>query len=675
MCGIAGILRFGPVAGASGGIDRDLLARMTGALAHRGPDGQGIWVAPDGRAGLGHRRLTIIDLSDNANQPMPNGDSSKWIVFNGEIWNHVALRTELVAAGYKFRTDHSDTEVLIHGFDAWGIAGLLPRLQGMFAFAIWDDTKKRLTLARDRVGVKPVYFTRHDGEFHFASEIKGLLADGRVPRRVCNVALYHYLTYLTTPAPLTMFDGIYKLPCSTYLEIEADGAMRSARYWDAVPGRGIDADRVARLSESERTQYYIDGIRERLDRAVEKRMMSDVPYGAFLSGGIDSSANVALMDRYTDAPVNTFTVGFSDYTHLNELDHARRIATLFKTNHHEVLVNEGDMMGYIADLVHQQDEPLADWVCIPLHFVSELAKNNGIKVVQVGEGSDEQFCGYRSYMGQLSLHRAMGAFPKFVQRGMAFGARTIAGSNVRLGLYADIAERMATGREPFWSGSIAFWEAQKKSLLGDFKVPEPTGAADMIAAGLLDPAILRADSFEVARSFLEPFDRKHPGRDQLTRMIHNEFKLRLPELLLMRVDKISMASSLEAREPFLDHDLVEFTMDIPQSAKVQGREAKHLLKRAVTGLIPDDIIHRKKQGFAAPMSDWLKGDFGARVEREIMASPMLSSMGFDRAMVAGMIADHRTGRRDTALPVWVIYNLVAWHAHWIEGTGLRADAA
>jgi asparagine synthase (glutamine-hydrolysing) len=530
-------------------------------------------------------------------------------------------------------------------------------------------------LARDRVGVKPIYFTRHDGEFHFASEIKGLLADPRCPRRVCNIALYHYLTYLTTPAPLTMFDGIYKLPCSTYLEIEADGAMNSARYWNAAPGHGVDADRVARMSEGERTDYYIAGIRERLERAVEKRMMSDVPYGAFLSGGIDSSANVALMDRFTDEPVNTFTVGFSDHTHLNELDHAHRIATLFKTNHHEVLVNEADMIGYIADLVHQQDEPLADWVCIPLHFVSELARKSGIKVVQVGEGSDEQFCGYRSYMGQLALHRAMGAFPRFVQRGMALSAGAIAGANVRLGLYADIADRMAKGREPFWSGSIAFWEAQKKSLLGDFQVSEPAGAADMIAAGLLDPAILRADSFEVARSFLAPFDREYPAQDQLTRMIHNEFKLRLPELLLMRVDKISMASSLEAREPFLDQDLVEFTMDIPQSAKVKGREAKHLLKRAVTGIIPDDIIHRRTLGFAAPRSEWLKAGFGARVEREIMASPMLAAMGFDRAMVAGLIADHRSGRRDTALPVWVIYNLVAWHAHWIEGVDLGARAA
>ena len=671
MCGISGILKYG----ASGAVDRPLLGRMTGAMAHRGPDGEGLWISPDGRAGLGHRRLTIIDLSDIANQPMPNGDGTKQIVFNGEIYNHVALRAELVALGQTFRTDHSDTEVLIQGYEAWGIDGLLPRLEGMFAFAIWDDAKKRLTLARDRIGVKPIYFTRHDGEFHFASEIKGLLADTRAPRRVCNIALYHYLTYLTTPAPLTMFDGIYKLPCSTYLEIEADGAMRSVRYWNAVPGRGVDRDRIARLTEAERFNYYVDGVRERLERAVEKRMMSDVPYGAFLSGGIDSSANVALMDRFTDEPVNTFTVGFSDHTHLNELDHARRIATLFKTNHHEVLVNETDMIGYIADLVHQQDEPLADWVCIPLHFVSELAKNAGIKVVQVGEGSDEQFCGYRSYMGQLALHRVMSALPRPVQRLMAFGARVAAGANVRLGLYADIAERMTNGREPFWSGSIAFWERQKHDLVGGLATPSPSGAEDMIRAGLLDPAILRPDSFEVAHSFLAPFDRDHPGSDQLTRMIHNEFKLRLPELLLMRVDKITMASSLEAREPFLDHALVEFTMDIPQSAKVNGREAKRLLKRAVAGLIPDEIIHRKKQGFAAPMSEWLRGQFGAQVEREILASPMLAGLGFDRTMVAGLIADHRAGRRDTALPVWVIYNLVAWHAHWIEGRAPAAHAA
>lgn len=670
MCGIAGILSYG----AAGAADRGLLTRMTGALAHRGPDGEGIWMSPDGSAGLGHRRLTIIDLSEVANQPMPNQDGSMFIVFNGEIYNHVALRAELVAAGYWFRTDHSDTEVLIHGYEEWGIDGLVHRLQGMFAFAIWDDRKRRLTLARDRVGIKPVYFTRHDGEFHFASEIKGLLADTRLPRRVCRIALYHYLTFLTTPAPLTMFDGIYKLPCSTYLEIEADGTMRSRRYWDAAPGHGIDAARVARLSESERFDYYVDGVRERLENAVESHMMSDVPYGAFLSGGIDSSANVALMDRFTDKPVNTFTVGFSDHKHLNELDHARRIATLFKTNHHEVLVNEADMIGYVADLVHQQDEPLADWVCIPLHFVSELAKQAGIKVIQVGEGSDEQFCGYRSYMAQLTLHRVMSALPKSVQRGMAWGGNILARSQDRFGIYAEVTERMATNREPFWSGSIAFWESQKKSLLGSFAAPMPTGAEDVIRAGLLDPAILKPDSFEVARSYLAPFDRDHPGRDQLTRMIHNEFKLRLPELLLMRVDKITMASSLEARVPFLDHALVEFTMDIPQAAKVRNGDPKHLLKRAVAGIIPDDIIHRKKMGFAAPMAEWLRGGFGAQAERQILSSPMLAEMGFDREIVAGLIADHRGGRRDTSLPVWVLYNLAAWHAHWIEGPGMAVAA-
>ncbi len=670
MCGIAGILSYR----AAGAADRGLLTRMTGALAHRGPDGEGVWMSPDGSAGLGHRRLTIIDLSEIANQPMPNQDGSMFIVFNGEIYNHVALRAELVAAGYKFRTDHSDTEVLIHGYEHWGIDGLLPRLQGMFAFAIWDHRKRRLTLARDRVGIKPIYFTRHDGEFHFASEIKGLLADTRLPRRVCPIALYHYLTYLTTPAPLTMFDGIYKLPCSTYLEIEADGTMRSQLYWDAAPGRGIEPERVARLSESERFDYYVDGVRERLEKAVESHMMSDVPYGAFLSGGIDSSANVALMDRFTDKPVNTFTVGFSDHKHLNELDHARRIATLFKTNHHEVLVNEADMIGYVADLVHQQDEPLADWVCIPLHFVSELARKAGIKVIQVGEGSDEQFCGYRSYMAQLTLHRVMSALPQAVQRGMAWGGGILARSQDRFGLYAEVTQRMAMGREPFWSGSIAFWESQKRDLLNGFTVPMPTGAEDVIRAGMLDPAILKPDSFEVAHSYLAPFDRDHPGRDQLTRMIHNEFKLRLPELLLMRVDKITMASSLEARVPFLDHALVEFTMDIPQGAKVKSGDPKHLLKRAVAGIIPDDIINRKKMGFAAPMADWLRGGFGAQAERQILSSPMLAEIGFDRAIVAGLISDHRSGRRDTSLSVWVLYNLAAWHAHWIEGRGMEAAA-
>jgi asparagine synthase (glutamine-hydrolysing) len=667
MCGIAGAWIYG---GGGQVAERDLAA-MCRSMRHRGPDAEGIWVSPQRKIGLAHRRLTIIDLADAAGQPMANEDGEVIVTYNGEIYNHAGLRLELLAAGHKFRTDHSDTEVIVHGYEEWGLEGLLLRAEGMFAFAIWDNRESRLFLARDRVGIKPVYFTRHGGTFLFGSEIKALLAYPGVPRRVGRVALYHYLTYLTTPAPMTMFDGIYKLPAATYMEVDAAGRMQARCYWQAVPGHGIEPGALDGLSAGGREKYLTDGISARLCSAVQKRMMSDVPYGAFLSGGIDSSVNVALMDRYTDDPVNTFTVGFKDHEHLNELDHAARVARQFKTNHHEVLVDEAAMVGYLDDLVHQQDEPLADWVCIPLHFVSKLAQEAGVKVIQVGEGSDEQFCGYNGYMKYLQLHSTcFGPFrtllPGFARAGAAKLAHAAAGIFPNFEQYADAVSRAAEGREAFWSGAIAYWESQKARLLPGFRAAPPSGFEDIAGAGLLPDGFLQADSYNVAASYLKDMDDAAPGSDQLTRMIGNEFRLRLPELLLMRVDKITMASSLEARVPFLDHALVEFSMDIPAADKIKGGVAKHLLKRAVAGLIPDDIIHRKKMGFAAPMAEWLRGDFGHAAKREILASPLLDEIGADRDMIGRMIGDHRSGKRDAALLIWVLFNLTAWHAHWIE---------
>ena len=304
----------------------------------------------------------------------PTGKKTVWVTFNGEIYNHLTLRRELEKSGHRFRTDHSDTEVLVHGYKEWGIDGLVSRLDGMFAFGLWDNGQKRLFLVRDRIGIKPVYFTRTADTFRFASEIKAILSDPAVPRAVEPSAMNHYLSFMVAPAPLTMFKDIFKLPAGHVLEIDPSGRLNARRYWDAVPGKGIDDTETKGLSEAALEDFYTTGILERLEASIEKRMMSDVPFGVFLSGGIDSSANVALMSRMMDRPVDTFTVGFKDHTHLNELDYASRVAKKFNTNHHEVLIDEGDMLGYLDDLVHHQDEPLADWVCVPLYFVSKLAK-------------------------------------------------------------------------------------------------------------------------------------------------------------------------------------------------------------------------------------------------------------------------------------------------------------
>lgn len=668
MCGIVGVFNFR----RRDHVDAGVLKRMRDTMLHRGPDGAGAWVDPGGRVALGHRRLSIIDLSDSAAQPMSNENATVWVTFNGEIYNHVELRRELLDCGHQFRTDHSDTETIVHGYEEWGLDGLVSRLAGDYGIGIWDQRREQLHLIRDRIGVKPLYFALRDGVLAFASEIKAILEHPDFPRDLEPSAMYHYLTFLTTPAPLTMFRGILKLPPAHTLTIAVEGEPRMARYWDAVPGRGIAAGELDGISDKDRERFYIEGIRSRLQVAVKRRMMSDVPFGVFLSGGIDSSTNVALMAGMMDRPVDTFTVGFSDHTQLNELEPARLVAEHFGTNHHEILIQERDMVGYLENLIHSQDEPIADWVCVPLYFVSKLARDSGTRVVQVGEGSDEQFCGYGSYMMYLQLQEKYWQpyrrwVPKPLRSVAAALARKAAHMRPSHGAYADILDRAARDREVFWTGAHVFWDVVKVQLAhaGRFSPsPELKAAAEL---GLVDPAYLVPDSFNVVRSFLEPFDCAFVGADQLTRMTYSEFRLRLPELLLMRVDKIGMSTSLEARVPFLDHELVEFSMDIPQRYKIKGGVAKHLLKKAVEGWIPQEIIDRRKMGFGAPMSDWLRGDFGKRVESELLSSRLMREGYFDVGFVQRICSGHRQGRGDFSLYIWSLFNLVAWFDYWIDG--------
>lgn len=666
MCGIAGIFHFA----SSSRVDDHVLTAMRDTMIHRGPNGGQNWISDDGRVGLSHRRLSILDLNANAAQPLPNEDETIWIAFNGEIYNHLPLRRELIDISHRFITDHADTETIVHGYEQWGIDGLLERLDGDYGIAIWDGNREIMTLARDRVGVKPLYFALHNGMLLFGSEIKAILAHPAMERDIDPMAMYHYLTFLTTPAPMTMFRGIYKLPAGHYLQMNANGSLSTCKYWDAVPGRGIRRDELQGLSDMELEDFYVEGIRGRLTDAVRKRMMSDVPVGVFLSGGVDSSTNVALMSAASDRPVNTFTVGFKDFDHLNELDHARSIAEKFGTNHHEVMIDENDMVGYLDSLIHHQDEPIADWVCIPLYFVSKLAHDNGVRVIQVGEGSDEQFCGYASYMAYLRLyHRYWRPFQRFlpqkIQEWAGKVACAAAGGNPALAVYADIIDRAARRREHFWSGAMAFGETLKKRLVYKKSLTAGTTSPELLH-GLLPASYLQPDTFNIIESFLAPFDEKYPGSCVLTRMAYNEFKLRLPELLLMRVDKITMSTSIEARVPFLDHRLVEFTMDIPTRWKVHGGEPKYLLKKAVEGLLPREIVYRKKMGFGAPMSEWLRGEFGRQAEAGIMESKLMERGYFNLVFIKKLIDNHRKGGEDNSLYIWMLFNLTAWYDYWVD---------
>jgi len=645
-------------------------------MFHRGPDGEGLWISQDHRVGFGFRRLAIVDLSASASQPMSNEDGTVWVVFNGEIYNHARLRRELESRGHCFRSDHSDTETIVHGYEEWG-ASVVQHLEGMFAFGLWDAKERQLFLVRDRIGIKPLYFSWIDSGFLFASEIKALLAHPRVSAALEPVAAYHYLSFLTTPAPLTMFKGIYKIPAGHHLRISQHGAFAAERYWDALPGQGEDLKELQSVSPGAAFEFATRRTRELLDAAVEKRMMSDVPFGVFLSGGIDSSTNVALMKRHLDLPVRTFTVGFSDHTHLNELQYARQIADLFGTDHHEILVDEKAMRDYLPQLIVSQDEPIADWVCIPLYFVSKLARDSGTVVVQVGEGSDEQFCGYNSYMSYLQMYgkywQPFSRIPTGARRVAARLADWVAALDDRHDIYVDMIIRAGRDREPFWSGATVFPESRKVRLV-DRKHLDPLLAPHELTATLLPPSYSEPDSYQIPRSFFSRLDHEAPGNDFLTRMTYSEFKLRLPELLLMRVDKIGMSVSIEPRVPFLDHKLVEFTMNLPMAIKVAGGVSKAVLKQAVRGLIPDNIIDRPKMGFGAPMVQWLRGDFGKAVESEIAASRFFECFPARREEILRMLRRHREGGADFALYIWTFYNAVAWFDRWIDGSRKRKVA-
>ncbi|WNK01358.1 asparagine synthase (glutamine-hydrolyzing) [Thalassospiraceae bacterium LMO-JJ14] len=667
MCGIAGILAFGN----SASINEAELVRLNQAMPHRGPDGSGTWLSDDRKVGLSHLRLAIVDLSDDARQPMSDAEGTVQLTYNGEIYNHLELRRELEAAGYKFRTDHSDTEVLVHGYKEWGIDGLVKRLIGMFAFAIWDERKKRLTIVRDRVGIKPTYFTRAGGRFIFGSEIKAILTDSAVPREVNGTAIAHYLSFMVSPAPLTMFRGIFKIPAGHIMEVEADGTARARRYWDALPGKSGVGDEVRGLSGKAAADFYSKEILRRLEVAIDRRMMSDVPFGVFLSGGIDSSANVALMSRISNQPVKTFTIGFSDHTHLNELEYADKVAKEFQTDHHEIRVNGADMRGYLNDLIISQDEPISDWVCVPLYFVSKLAKDSGVTVVQVGEGSDEQFAGYDSYMKYLKLHDRMGTG---ALRGLVGAASPLLGALARampgrrsvFEQAYEISRRINLGHELFYGGSNAFWAVHVEKYLNASGISPDPRDIDTGVEGLELDGAGSADSGNIIDTVARAVTNENANADTLTKMIHAEFRLRLPELLLMRVDKITMSTSIEARVPFLDHELVDLTMDIPRELKVDGYKTKHLLKQALRGVIPDEIIDRKKMGFAAPAAEWLREDFGTEAESMVMGSPLAQNNGpLNANAIRRAFEDHREGRQNNALHLWVLLNLTAWHDHWI----------
>jgi asparagine synthase (glutamine-hydrolysing) len=626
MCGIVGTL---VVENGSFRASSEYVARMRDAMIHRGPDGAGTWISADGRVALGHRRLAIIDLSQSANQPMSNEDGSLRIVFNGEIYNHAEIRAELERlGGHSWATDHSDTEMILHAFEQWGI-GCLQRFRGMFAFALWDARTRELWLVRDRIGVKPLYYSQHHGRITFASEIKALLQDPDQERAVDEESFYHFLSFLTTPAPQTLFRGIRKLPGGTWLRVRFNGAVEERRYWDVLE----HCEDLSGYSEEDIEQR----IREELRTAVNLRKVSDVPVGVFLSGGIDSSVNAALFSQDHPEPIKTFSIGYDgEYRSCpSELEYARSMAKYVGADHYERVLTQQDVIDFLPEMVHLQDEPIADPVCAPVYYVSKLARDHGVIVCQVGEGSDELFWGYRAWRTMLKLQH-WGDLP--VPLGLKrVGLKGLELSGHDGGLPYEFLRRNAEQLPVFWGGAEAFTETHKKRLLSERLRQQMKGAS----------------SWDALKPIRRRFEEKAWEKSALAWMSYLDLNLRLPELLLMRVDKMSMGVSLEARVPYLDHRFVELAMSIPERVKTHKGVLKYILKKSVRGLIPDEVIDRRKQGFGVPVYEWFADRLGDFTRRELHSFCRETDF-LDRAEVTRLLEANDAPR------AWYLLNFAMW---------------
>ena len=635
MCGIVGVLNF---KNSSFRVTEPYLIRMRDTMVHRGPDGAGAWIADDGRIGLGHRRLSIIDLSPAAAQPMSNEDGSLWVSFNGEIYNHAEIRRELEEiGGHRWKTDHSDTEVILHAFEQWGIE-CLQKFRGMFAIALWDAKKRELWLIRDRIGIKPLYYSVHHGRVTFASEIKALLQDPEQNRALDEAAFFHYLSFLTTPAPQTLFAGIRKVPSGTWLRFRENGQVLEQRYWDVwdhtQPLIGVSEQDIA------------EQILAELRTAVRLRKVSDVPVGVFLSGGIDSSTNAALFSEREDRPVKTFSIGYEgEYQSCrNELQFARKMACLVGAEHYERILVQEDLLDFLPRMVYLQDEPIADPVCVPIYYVSQLARESGVIVCQVGEGSDELFWGYPSWKIKLQLQSLDDLpLPRLLKR-LALAGLRILGQDQSLPY--ELLRRGAEGQPIFWGGAEAFTEAQKRRLLSP----------------RLREQFTRLTSWDVLKPIRRRFEEKSWEKSHLNWMTYLDLNLRLPELLLMRIDKMSMGVSLEGRVPFLDHKFVELAMSIPTAIKTKNRVLKYILKKAVRGVIPDDLIDRRKQGFGVPVYEWFFDKLGDYARQKL--AEFCKETDFLSYTAVGQLFERGRGGE-----VWYLLNFALWWKEYLADPG------
>ncbi len=642
MCGFAG---YKTIHDAT--IDHEILHSLSQILAHRGPDDAGVWRSQDQKIALVSRRLSIIDLSKEASQPMVDEHQSVVLVFNGEVYNALELQKELIGKGYSF-SSHSDTQVVLRAYKEWGIS-FLDRLDGMFAGAIYDRDSKKMYLFRDRMGIKPLYFSLQGGMLSFASEIKALWHMPWLAKRISSRALSHYLTYLATPAPMTLYEGIYKLPAGFYACYDIQGNIVFNQWYDPLYFQEKHSSK-----DLAKKSFCANHLRTLLDDAVHKRMAADVPVGALLSGGLDSSIVVAMMARYKK-DISTFTVSF-DGDPNEERAWARKIAKKFGTNHHELILTEQDAFSSFEKVAYHQDEPLGDSVCIPLYFISKQAREAGVKVLLLGEGSDELFCGYPMYVDYISMYRywklSQHFIPDVAKRGLFYAARPFYAEYPNR---QDMIKSWSEGRNLFWGGVRVFSELWKKNVLQASEYEPFDPIIEKIYKGFPQ----ENDSYAIADYHREKFYEKYPRGDFFSAMTYIELKHRLPELLLTRTDKMTMAASMEARVPFLDRKLVEFALQIPMKFKYREKQTKYILKKAVEGLIPQDIIYRKKVGFASPVTKWFKeGSYFKEQLRDLLHSKTKWSEILDQSVIEELIKKNNTSSIDYSYQLWALNNLL-----------------
>ncbi len=632
MCGIGGKLYFD----ASQPVERDILERMNAVLAHRGPDDAGIYC--DGPVGLAHRRLSIIDLSPAGHQPMSNEDGTVWIVFNGEIYNFLSLRPELLSRGHRFRSS-SDTEVILHLYEEHG-TDCLRFLRGMFALAIWDGPRRQLFLARDRLGKKPLCYQQDARALRFASEAKAILQDPEVQASPDPASVSQYLTFGYVPSPGSAFRGFRRLPPGHFLTCR-DGRVTVTRYWR------LRRDRKAQRSEEE----WCHEIVARLEDAVRLRMISDVPLGAFLSGGIDSSAVVAMMSRVSSGPVRTFSIGFEEPEY-DEVGYARQVAQRFGTEHHELVVRP-DAAAILPKLAWHYDEPFGDSSAVPTYCVAQMTRQY-VTVALNGDAGDESFGGYDRYLANLlaaSVDRwpgsaaARGIIREMLRWWQPAGRRTSVLSRARRfleGLVEPPERRYARWFCHFHG------DRRRELLTADFRA----------AAGDGDELAVMLDLYRATDA---------PDFGDATLGV--DAALYLPDDLLVKVDIASMAHALEARSPFLDHEFMEFAATIPFDLKVRGRTKKYILKRALAGLLPRQILHRPKMGFGVPIDHWLRHELRDMAYDTLLSRQALGRGYFHPDVVRHMLDEHTQGKAAWHYLLWTLLMLELWHGIYMDGGG------